>query len=113
MVNYQPLSGTFAALADPTRRAVVERLARQGGAPVSELAADHDMSLPAFLKHVRVLEEAGILASTKIGRVRHCTLAPGRLQEAERWIHAHRAFWEGQLRSLEHFLTARPSEGEP
>lgn len=112
MVNYQ-LSDTFAALADPTRRAVVERLARQGEAPVSELAAHHDMSLPAFLKHLRVLEDAGIMTSSKVGRVRHCSLAPRRLAEAERWIHAHRSFWDGQLRSLERFLTTSQTNEEP
>jgi len=113
MVNHAPLSNTFAALADPTRRAVVERLARQGEASVSELAFDHDMSLPAFLKHVRVLEDAGLLTSAKTGRVRRCRLAPRGLAEAERWLHAHRAFWEGQLRSLDRFLTAPPSIQEP
>jgi DNA-binding transcriptional ArsR family regulator len=108
MVNYQ-LSDVFAALADPTRRAVVERLARQGEAPVAELAVDHEMSLPAFLKHVRVLEASGILTTAKVGRVRRCRLAPQRLAEAERWIHAHRAFWEGQLRSLDRFLSENPT----
>ena len=112
MVNFQPLSDTFAALADPTRRAVVEQLARQDDAPVSELAAGHDMSLPAFLKHLRVLEDAGIVSTAKVGRVRRCRLAPARLAEAERWIHAHRAFWEGQLASLDRFLRQRPSAEE-
>ena len=108
MVNFQPLTETFAALADPTRRAVVERLAKTGEAAVSELASEHEMSLPAFLKHVGVLERAGVLTTSKTGRVRHCRLAPRRLVEAERWIHSHRAFWEAQLESLDRFLRERP-----
>jgi DNA-binding transcriptional ArsR family regulator len=111
MVHYQ-LTDTFAALSDPTRRAVVERLARRGEAPVSALASEHDMSLPAFLKHIRVLERAGVLTTSKVGRVRHCRLAPHRLAEAERWIHAHRAFWEAQLESLDRFLRERPPTEE-
>jgi len=112
MVNYQPLTDTFAALADPTRRAVVERLATRGEAPVSALASEHEMSLPAFLKHVRVLERAGLLTTSKVGRVRRCRLAPLPLAEAERWMHAHRAFWEAQLESLDRFLSERPHTEE-
>ena len=112
MVYYQSLTDTFAALSDPTRRAVVERLAKRGDASVSALASEHEMSLPAFLKHVRVLERAGLLTTSKVGRVRHCRLAPLRLAEAERWIHAHRAFWEAQLESLDRFLNVRTHSEE-
>ena len=89
----------FHALADPTRRAVVERL-REGEAPVSALAAPHDMALPSFLKHLRVLEGAGLVRSVKRGRVRTCSLDGARLAEAERWIAEQRERWEGQLDRL-------------
>jgi DNA-binding transcriptional ArsR family regulator len=102
MVNYS-ISRTFAALADPTRRSVVEQLT-SGEETVSTLAARHPMSLPAFMKHVRVLERAGLVRTVKRGRVRHCRLAAARLAEAERWLHEHRVFWERQLDSLERFL---------
>ena len=107
MVKYQQLTDTFAALSDPTRRAIVARLARRGQAAVSVLASEHEMSPPAFLKHVVVLEQAGLLTTAKIGRTRQCRLAPHRLAEAERWLHSHRAFWEGQLESLDRFLRDR------
>ena len=106
------LAQTFGALSDPTRCAVIGRLAQTKEAPVSELAAPHDMSLPAFLKHVRVLEAAGLIRTEKVGRVRQCWLVPGRLAEAERWIRHHRSFWTGQLDSLDRYLRARPPTKE-
>jgi DNA-binding transcriptional ArsR family regulator len=62
------------------------------------------MSLPGFLKHLRVLERAGLVETAKVGRVRHCRLAPRPLAAAEQWLHSHRAFWAGQLESLDRFL---------
>jgi DNA-binding transcriptional ArsR family regulator len=104
MVNYQPLSDTFSALADRTRCDIIARLAEGGEASVSSLASGHRMSLPAFLKHLKVLEEAGLVATSKVGRVRRCRLAPQALADAEAWLRAHRAFWEAQLQSLDRFL---------
>jgi DNA-binding transcriptional ArsR family regulator len=112
MVNLGRLTETFGALSDPTRRAVIESLAARGEAAVSELAAEHAMSLPAFLKHIRVLERAGVITTAKVGRARQCRLAPLRLAEAERWIHSTREFWEGQLASLDRFLREASSELE-
>jgi DNA-binding transcriptional ArsR family regulator len=104
VVNYDRPTDVFGALADPTRCAVVEELARHGEMAVSELAAQHDISLPGFLKHVRVLEGAGLLMTEKVGRTRRCRLVTPRLAEAERWIREHRVFWEAQLISLDRFL---------
>jgi DNA-binding transcriptional ArsR family regulator len=80
--NHPALDRTFTALADPTRRAIVARLCR-GEAPVSELAAPFDIGLPTLLKHIRVLEEGGLVKSRKAGRVRTCTLAPDALRGAD------------------------------
>ncbi|MEZ4236328.1 MAG: metalloregulator ArsR/SmtB family transcription factor [Myxococcota bacterium] len=84
------------ALADPTRRAVIERLV-QGPASVSELAAPFDMTLPSFVRHVRLLEEAGLVHTAKEGRVRTCELAPARLAVVEDWLGEQRRLWEGRL----------------
>jgi DNA-binding transcriptional ArsR family regulator len=93
----------FGALADPTRLAVVERLAR-GPASVSDLAAPYGMAGPSFLKHLRVLEGAGLVASVKRGRVRTVRLAPGAVRSVEDWVSAHRALWESRLDDLGTFL---------
>lgn len=84
------LSSIFRALSDPTRRAVVERLGR-GPASVSDLAAAFEMALPSFLQHLAVLEECGLVRSSKEGRVRTYQLAPKRLQAAEDWLAKQRA----------------------
>ena len=94
------LDRAFAALADPTRRAVVEQL-RRGPASVSELAARHPMALPSFMKHVAVLTDAGLIASSKRGRVRECRLVPTALDETERWIAEHQRAWNTRLDALE------------
>lgn len=93
------LDAFFAALADPTRRAVVEHLTH-GAAPVSTLHAGHDMALPTFLRHIKVLEEAGLVTSTKRGRVRTVTLAPAALGAGTAWIDTYRDAWEGRLDRL-------------
>lgn len=111
MVN-RSLDRTFAALADPTRRAVVSRLVAGEGS-ISTLAARHPMSLPAFMKHVRVLEQAGLVRTVKRGRVRHCRLDAARMAEAERWLEQHRVFWERQLASLDRFLRRPRTEERP
>jgi DNA-binding transcriptional ArsR family regulator len=98
-----PLDATFGALADPTRRAIVERLTR-GEASVGELAEPFAVSLPAISKHLTVLEKAGLVARTKEGRVRHCRLIEEPMREAVEWIASYGTFWEGQLDSLGRFL---------
>ena len=103
MLNYQPLDLAFQALGDPTRRALVERLAG-GPATVSELAAPLTMSLPAVMLHLKVLEESGLIKSHKQGRVRTCRLDPARLTEAERWVAERRQMWERNLDRLSQFL---------
>ncbi|EAQ03361.1 transcriptional regulator, ArsR family protein [Pseudooceanicola batsensis HTCC2597] len=83
----------FQALSDPTRRAVLDRLA-QGPASVGELAAPHDMALPSFTKHIGVLEAAGLIRTVKKGRVRTCHLVPKRYQPVDDWLSRHRKLWE-------------------
>ncbi len=105
MVKYlhSPLDGTFSALADPTRRAILARLAL-GEASVTELAEPFDVSLPAVSKHLRVLERAGLLTREKDGRVRRCRLVAGPMQEAAEWIVSYRHFWEAQFDALAEYL---------
>lgn len=103
----ESLDTLFAALADPTRRAVVARLA-QGEAPVSDLAAPHTMALPSFLKHLSRLEAAGLVTSRKQGRVRTCALNPEALGAATAWIEDQRALWNGRLDRLETYLSKEP-----
>ncbi|MGH2668446.1 MAG: ArsR/SmtB family transcription factor [bacterium] len=113
MVNYQPaLDHTFAALADPVRRAVLERL-MNGEASVGELARPHPMSLPAFLKHVGVLRRAGLVTDRKVGRERRCRLAAHPLQAAGDWITQYRRFWGRQLDSLERYLNEQANREDP
>ena len=113
MVNFiRPLlDGTFAALADPTRRAILARLA-EGQASVSQLAVPFDISLPAILKHLRVLERAGLIVRTKQGRVSRCRLATGPLKDAADWIAFYRQFWERQLDALAKHLAQPPGTEE-
>ncbi|MEM8789271.1 MAG: metalloregulator ArsR/SmtB family transcription factor [Pseudomonadota bacterium] len=110
MTNYQPdLSPVFQALADPTRRAVVAQLTG-GAAPVGKLAAPFDLALPTFLRHLRVLEDAGLVATEKRGRVRICTLRPDRLAQAERWFADTRKLWDRRLDALGRYLTEEKEE---
>lgn len=105
VVNYSSpsLDLTFSALADCTRRLLVTRLA-SGSASTSELAGPLTISLPAVLKHLRVLERAGLIRSEKCGRIRRYSLQSARMQEAAAWLEEYRGFWEGQLDALEHYL---------
>jgi DNA-binding transcriptional ArsR family regulator len=89
----------FQALADPTRRVMVERLSR-GPASVSELAKPFDMSLPAVVQHLQVLEASGLVKSQKVGRVRTCTIEPMALDLAQRWINERRVTWQKRLDRL-------------
>lgn len=93
----------FQALADPSRRAMVDRLA-QGPATVSELAKPLVMSLPAVMQHLAVLETSGLVKSQKVGRVRTCSIDPKALTQAEHWIAERRALWERRLDRLGQFL---------
>src|SRR6185295_3820821 len=104
MLNYQqPLDLMFQALADPTRRVMVERLCR-GPASVSELAKPLSMSLPAVFQHLQVLEASGLVRTEKTGRVRTCRLESKALHTAEQWITDRRAMWERRLDKLGDFL---------
>jgi DNA-binding transcriptional ArsR family regulator len=105
------LDRLFHALGDPARRSMVERLSR-GPAPVSELARPLAMSLPAAMQHLAVLEDAGLVRSEKIGRVRTCTIDTGALSQAEQWINARRIEWEGRLDRLAAYLKTVESEGD-
>ena len=93
------LDAFFAALSDPTRRAVVEQLTR-GPAAVSALHEGHDMALPTFLRHLKVLEERGLVTSEKRGRVRTVRLSPEALRAGTTWIDTYRTAWEGRLDRL-------------
>ncbi len=93
----------FAALADPTRRAILNRLAR-GKATVSELAAPHDMALPSFIGHLKKLEDAGLIATKKQGRVRTCMLAPDGFIPAQEWLMEQKSIWDGRLDRFDDYI---------
>jgi len=107
----EPVNQVFHALADPHRRAMVERLCR-GPASVSELARPLPMSLPAVVQHLRVLESSGLVRSEKRGRVRTCHIEPNALQPVERWILERRSTWEHRLDSLGAYLAAQTTDKE-
>ena len=117
MPNQEPaLDRVFHALADPTRRGIVERLIR-GPASVTELAKPLPMALPSVVQHLRVLEDSGLIRSEKVGRVRTCHAEPAPLSTAGDWIAEQRALWEGRLDRLEAYLkelqsTARTREDD-
>lgn len=101
--NVDGLDGVFSALGDPTRRALMAQLAL-GEVRVTELAAPHEMSLPAVTKHLGVLEKAGLIRRTKNGREVTCTLTPAPLESASAWLENYKAFWEGRLDALADYL---------
>ena len=108
MVNYYPLDATFAALADPTRRAILQNLSQKdvpaAGLAVGVLAEPFDYSLPAISRHLKVLEKAGLIARQREGRIHRCGLDAAPLREADRWIGHYRRFWEDQLGALADYL---------
>ncbi len=107
MVNQShPLDDVFHALSDPTRRAVVGRLLK-GAAPVSRLAEPFDMGLPAFMKHLSVLETSGLIRTEKRGRVRTCHIEAARLAAAEDWLAEQRAEWQGRSDRLAEFVESQ------
>jgi DNA-binding transcriptional ArsR family regulator len=108
MVQYQSVDRTLAALADPRRRAMIERLS-QGSASISELAGTLGMTLTGVKKHIRVLEEAALVKTRKVGRVRECELGEERLSDLERWIEAYQQAVERRLDSLQTVLEQQRS----
>jgi DNA-binding transcriptional ArsR family regulator len=110
MLNYYAsLDLKFQALADPSRRVIVERLSR-GPASVSELAEPLPMSLSAVIQHLQVLETSGLVRSEKVGRVRTCRIEPAALRPAERWIAERRTSWARRLDRLGDYLAAQPDK---
>jgi DNA-binding transcriptional ArsR family regulator len=110
MLNQAPaLDRVFQALADPSRRAMVERLSR-GPASVSELGRPLHMTLPAVVQHVQVLEASGLVNSEKVGRVRTCRIEPAALRTAEQWISERRMRWERRLDRLGDILAEHPDD---
>ena len=104
MAKHEPdLSRLFHALADPTRRAVLTRLA-EGPAPVTELAGPTGLRLPTVLRHLAVLEEAGLIATAKDGRVRTCAMVPEALVPVRGWLDEQRAIWEARLDRLDAYV---------
>jgi DNA-binding transcriptional ArsR family regulator len=93
----------FAALSDPTRRGILRRLG-EGDASISDLAAQFDMTLTGMKKHVRVLEEAGLVTTAKVGRVRSCRLGPRRLDAEAAWMRTYHEMLDARLKRLEAFL---------
>ena len=114
MVNNSTLSlnATFAALADPTRRRILESLSQQQ-MRVKELAEPFAMSLPAVSKHLRVLESAGLLKRRRMGREHHIELEPAPMRQAQAWIDQYRKFWEGSLDSLAEYLENESKPKKP
>jgi DNA-binding transcriptional ArsR family regulator len=112
MLNHQTsLDLAFQALADPTRRAMIDRLTL-GPASVSELARPLAMSLPAVMQHLAMLEDSGLVVSQKVGRVRTCRIDPAALAQAEGWINQRRLEWERRLDRLGQYLETLKNEGD-
>jgi DNA-binding transcriptional ArsR family regulator len=106
VVQYSQLDRTFAALADPTRRGILERLGRDS-ATISELAEPFGISLTGMKKHVRVLEEAGLVATEKVGRTRRCSLGPQRLEDIQEWVEMYRRMLDERLDRFGELLEKR------
>ena len=101
--NNKSLNLVFHALADPTRRGIISRLSK-GEASVSELAASYDMALSSFVQHLRILQNCGLVQSTKQGRVRTCKIVPTRLKGAENWLQQQELIWNQRLDRLDQHL---------
>ncbi|MGD9884864.1 MAG: ArsR/SmtB family transcription factor [Reyranella sp.] len=118
MVNYQAtaLDRTFAALSDPTRRALLARLDEEDGLTVSELARPFPVSLPAIMKHLDVLSDAGLIARSKTGRTVTCRLAAAPMEQAMNWLAHYQRYWTEQLDRLAAFLedeSCNPTPASP
>jgi DNA-binding transcriptional ArsR family regulator len=96
VVQYSQIDRTFSALSDPTRRSLLERLGR-GSATISELAEPFGISLTGMKKHVRVLEDAGLVSTEKVGRARRCSLGPRSLDDVQAWIEMYRRMLDERL----------------
>jgi DNA-binding transcriptional ArsR family regulator len=108
MVKYEArLDLAFGALAHPIRRGILARLS-SGEASIAELAKPFRVSAPAITKHMKILEEAGLLSRRKLGREHRCRLEQKRMKEAQDWIEAHRKFWNDRLDALERYLKENP-----
>lgn len=110
MQSSQHLTQTFAALGDPTRLAILSRLATQGDLTVQEIAAPFAMSLPAVSQHLKVLERAGLVARGRDGQKRPCRLNAERLAEAAHWFDHTRAAWEARFDRLQRFIASDKDE---
>ena len=110
MVNYSQsrLDLAFGALAHPIRRGILARLST-GEASIAQLAKPFKVSAPAITRHMRILEEAGLLSRRKLGREHRCRLEQRRMKEAQEWIAAHRKFWNDRLDALERYLKENPT----
>jgi len=115
MVNYQAavLDRTFAALADPTRRALLARLDEEEGLTVSELARPFPVSLPAIMKHLDVLSDAGLIERTKTGRTVTCQLKAAPMEQAMNWLAHYERYWTEQLDRLAAFLEEDSWQANP
>jgi DNA-binding transcriptional ArsR family regulator len=111
-MSIDPLSATFAALADPTRRAILARLSK-GETSVTELAQPFEMSLPAVTKHLKVLERAGLITRSREAQWRPCRLAPKPMKDASAWLEHYREFWEASLDRLEDYLADLQGQKRP
>ena len=113
MAKHDPdLDLLFHALSDPTRRAILTRLS-EGPAPVSALAAPTGLRLPTVMRHLAVLEGAGLVVTAKDGRVRSCAIVPAALDPVRGWLDQQRALWEGRLDRLDAYVTQRMKERAP
>jgi DNA-binding transcriptional ArsR family regulator len=109
VVQYPQIDQTFAALADPTRRGTLERLGR-GSATITELAEPYGISLTGMKKHVRVLEEANLVTTEKVGRTRRCSLGPRRLDDVQEWVEGYRRMLDERLDRLGELLERTKGE---
>ena len=111
MVKYQEqLDRTFAALVDPTRRAILARLEREDGASVSQLARPFAIKLPAVMKHLDVLDDAGLITRSKFGRTVTVRLSPEPMKEAMNWLRRYERFWSASLDRLADYVEGREAE---
>jgi DNA-binding transcriptional ArsR family regulator len=110
MVKYSTLDRTMAAIADPTRRVILEKLAR-GPKSISELARPLNISLPGLMKHVRILEEARLVETKKTGRTRECRLGSSQLDDVSAWLEMYRKRWERRLDRIESYVADKKKEG--
>src|ERR1700730_3336275 len=110
MVNYSELDRTFAALVDPTRRAMLARLERENSASVSELAKPFAIKLPAVMKHLDVLDDAGLITRSKVGRTVTVRLSPEPMREAADWLRRYERFWSASLDRLAAYAASKEAE---